>query len=749
MKGGIKVANKVQNPYIELFEQLSIPERLEPQNIAAMLSERAALNTLPEKSSVKPEKTHYSAEKSDDVGERNITVSEGGRKRTSRVYRCVASLAACAALALGIYSYVGSGTRNIRTDDRGGGSYASDYNDVHKSFEQYYIEDAGKTLDSAIADIEHSYNESNNDPTNTDPAQEPTVPDEPPVSAAPSTEPVEPQVSGDSTVGEIPDETQPSSGTEPETNPPADEPSATEPEKVDEKLPLPEKDAVIDDGGILFGEGFALIRDSNVLRVISTAAGPHGVGYVGNIFPTFEEETSKSLAGFYTFGNRIVAVYAVESLRTPEPDSEALEDNGQSVVGELFDSLYSDTSVSDNTRSSVEVCTYEYTGLGDPMLVSTTVQGGGLIDMNFINGSLYLVTAYNDYRFAPIIGVEDLDNYVPSYTVNGVKYYVQASDIMIPDYLATTDYTVISGIGVDGSVSVKAVLGYEGRVLLRSGAVYLLGYDSVDGKDYTSVRVFSLSGGNVIYAGSVDIEGVALGGAGVSTFNGAIAVTTVRSTDHGYVTTLGIYDGIMNLISSADIPGALTTVKRDGNRIYLSDSKQSVGFDLTELSKPVTIDGTPAKNPAEGLVAFQDGYVTLTKSKDGIVLSKIIRNADNTLSLAFSEIVCSEQSASSEALENNGILFVSNDVVGVPYGFFDGLDNCYRYELFRETESGFESMGYVEMHETDDVYKPGRAVLNGGVLYVFSDGRVSALTVGDSVALLSKVDIVVSSYGGH
>ncbi len=732
------MADKVQNPYIELYDQLHIPERLEPKNIAAMLDRRMAeMAAGSEKPSfAKPERAAELGIETQDKNEytRNITVTSS-KKRTA-AFRSIASVAACAALALGVAGYMNAGRTEL-PDDRqpaDGGAYASDYDDVHKTFQKYYVDDSDKmSLDSAIQDIEHSYDES------VDQSGSGTVVTAP---ATPETE--APTTSAEPPIGEPVGTT-----AAPETEVIPDEPAAPPVEEdpveiIDSELPLPENAVVIDNSDIAFGNGFILKKDSNTLRIIDTSLG--SATYAGNIFPLYEQGAAKTLEGFYTSGTRVVAVYSVV-----KGSVQSAQNPDGTFVGSILDSLYGPEQVITEEQSSVEVCIYDLAG-GTPAFVSTTVQDGSLIDMNFTNGSLYLVTAYSDYRNTPIIDVNDYESYLPSYTVNGLKCYVSASDIMIPDYLSNTDYTVISGINSEGSVSIKAVLGYEGRVILKNGAVYLLGYDNSMGIDLTSVKVFSLAGGNVIYSGFVDIDGVALSGDGISAFGDAIAIASVKKSENGYTTTLGVYDGTMNLISRVpNIDGALTKAKRIGNTIYLSGSKGSCGIDLTNPALPVMLDsGTPKEDKASGLVQLGSGYVTLTKSTDGsLVLAKLSKNAAGELSLDYKATVSDEADVTSKALENNGILFISGDIVGLPYGYFDGLDYCYCYALYRDSGVGFELMGTVSNHETDEAFEYGKAVYNDGVLYLFADGRVSSAVISDSFAIVSNADIIESSHGVH
>lgn len=742
MKGGTLMAKRGQSIYNELFDQLPIPERLEPRNIAAMLDEKMAQGAMNSKTAdrVVPVGASAKQRKSD---RETIDISAG--RRTSAAYRSIASVAACAALVLGVVGYMRTDSAPVPdTDDKSGGAYASDYGDIHKTFAKYYVDDGDKrTLDGALQDIEHSYNDNENDTSNS--AQAPAQTQE-------TTEAAESSGTTESAQTDAPQTTERPGQAPTDTAPDADGQGGSEtidennePTVISDDLPIPENDAIVNNSDTAFGSGFMLRRDGNILRIITSVNGE--INYTDNIFPSYDGFSTKSLAGFYADGNKAVAVYTVMTTAGSAPSSEESRDG---VVGELLDSLYGPPITESGVkRSEVEVCVYDIVD-GNAYLTNDTVQSGTLIDMNYSNGAVYLVTAYDDYRGDPIASVDDLENYVPAYTVNGEKFYVSASDIMLPDYISNTDYTVISGITVDGAVSVKAVLGYEGRVIVNNGAVYLFSYDSVNGTDLTSVRVFSLAGGNVIYAGFTDIEGVALGGDGISSIGDSIAVTVIKKSDGAYITSFGIYDATMNFISGADFPSALTAAERIGQKLVLSGAKYKCVVDLTNISIPVVSEGEPAKNPAEGLLQFNGGYVTLTKNSSGqIELSKLVKDESGNLKLMHKTVVTAESNSTSKALKNNGVMFINGDVVGLPYGYFDGLDYCYRYAIFKETAEGFVLVGETEIHETDEAFEYENAILNSGVLYIMSEGRVSAAVVGDSLAVISTADIIEGAHSAH
>ena len=91
-----------------------------------------------------------------------------------------------------------------------------------------------------------------------------------------------------------------------------------------------------------------------------------------------------------------------------------------------------------------------------------------------------------------------------------------------------------------------------------------------------------------------------------------------------------------------------------------------------------------------------------------------------------------------------------NGYVGVPYGFFDGYDYCYRYGMYKLEGSTFRLVGQIESHEVDEAFEMTRSKLSGGILYIFSEGRVYSAMGGDSsLSVISSADLIESSYSGH
>lgn len=716
--------NARKNVYAELFSNLPVPERLSPENIRLMLD--ANISAELKRSEIK---VGTAAPKIESYETKKTNTKKPVKKLTT-AYRAIASIAACAVLALGVVRYLDAGTALDADSGVKGSAYAGDYDHLHQIFRTYYVDDSDKkTLDSAIAEIEHSYNEaqSNSSTNKVDTPAPPVNPDDTPgvTTAAP-----------DNTQTDTPDPVQ-------------DTPAVENP--VISGIDLPEIPANPEPDNVIIAGKYIFVRDGSTVKVISTSGGQ--MEYIGDAVPEKGIFETKILEDAYAVGDKLCAVYTVIN---EEPLSVPAYGEEDSIVDGIVSGIYTDDVETVKTKS-VEVVIYEVTSAGIvPTMV--TSQNGTLIDVKESNGYVYVITDYDDYRRSPLIGVDDLESYVPSYTVNGIKQFIRPENILVPEYISTTDYTVISGIavGVQGSpVLVQAVLGSEGKVIANDSSVYVFGYSDGMGVEKTVCERLSLEFGSANFVGSTSIEGIAVNG-GIYENNGTLFVTTLKNTENGYVTRVSALgdsiDGGLSLISYVDFPVAVNQVSFEGSKVFLTNGIDNYAADFTQPASPVQIDYGDDIDVTSGLVAFGDGYVTLTRTPNGgIKLEKIIPGQDGTFTRTAGIVVC-EESAVSKALSDNSIMYTDpvNGYVGVPYGYFDGYDYCYKYELFRLTADGFISAGYIESHEVEDAFEFGRARLAGGMLYIFSEGRIYSTALGEgTLSVVSSADLIESSYSGH
>lgn len=733
------MANK-NSVYWEMMQNISVPERLEPDNIVAFLEAHQMETARAESKSselrseitVTANEVPTSVDSIDTTEKANkkpekkqITVSSSSKR--TRIYRTVASLAACAALVLGCVRYFDLGeVETVETDSKGS-TYASDYDEIHKTFKKYYADDEDKvTLDSAIAEIENSYNENGSESTS----------------------------DSDSTV-DLGTETDASvaTATEPEATSPTEEEASESVETTDSEPDVTLSEGVrlptiaegeLDDNYLICND-IIYIKNGSTVKVILSDCGT--LEYIGDAVPENGLFETRVLEEIYAVDSRLIAVYSVT---TEEPVSiQANATTEESLVEGILSSVYSDDG-NTVTSYSAEVVVYDISTDGSITTSSVVSFSGSYLESVFDNGYVYVVTSYDEYHNTLLTG-DNLDSYVPSYTVNGEKLYIEATNILIPETFSTLDYTVVGGIAAalpSCPVSVQAVLGSEGKVVVSEDAVYVFGYT---GTEETSVEKLTLSGGAATFSYSATIEGVALTG-GISLNGDVLLVATLRSGENGYITAVYAFDENLNLLSEADFPSAYQTVTFDGMKVIIGNGDDTKVADFSDPSNPAIIESNDSVDLTLGLQSFGDGYITLTEDDNGMLMLAYLET-DSIGELAVSaETMISSEDCDSPALSDNRILYLdaANGLVGVPYKYFDGFDYCCTYAIYKLGDTGFTFVGTVETHEVDSAFEFGRAELSNGILYVMSDGRVYALSVGSSsVSIIGSADLIESSYSGH
>ena len=726
------------NIYSEMLQNIPVPERLEPKNMVAFLeahqTESARSAAMRSEITVTTNEPPTSgnidieAARAEKASKKKSSGTSGGSR--TRIYRTVASLAACVALVLGCVRYFDVGEVQTVDTESKGSTYATDYDELHKTFKKYYADNEDKvTLDSAIAEIENSYTESGTEST----------------SDGSSSDDAENADSSATT-----SDTESTSPTEEPASESVTTPESTEDDEAEvvlgDGVRLPNiADGELSDDYLICNDRI-YVRDGSTVKVILSTDG--NLEYVGDAVPENGLFETRVLEEIYAVDSRLIAVYSVTTEEPVSIPADADASESSTVVGDILSSIYSDEE-STVTSYSAEVVIYDISDNGSITTASVVSQSGSYLESVFVDGYVYIVTSYDKYHNT-LLTSENLDSYVPSYTVNGEKLYIEATNILIPESFSTLDYTVVGGIAAalpSTPVSVQAVLGYEGKVALTDDAVYVFGYT---GSEETSVQKLTLSGGTASFSYSATIEGVALSG-GITLSDGTLLVAALRSSDSGYITAVYAFDENLNLLSEVDFPAAYQTVSFDGLVIKLSNSDETAMADFSNPSVPALIDDTDI-DLTSALQVFGDGYVTLTEDDNGhLMLAYLVTDDEGELSL-LAETMVSSEDCDSTALDDNRILYLdsANGLIGVPYKYFDGYDYCCTYAVYRWDSTGFTLVGSVETHEVDSAFEFGRAELDNGILYVMSEGRVYALSVGESsVSIIGSADLIESSYSGH
>ncbi len=733
------------NIYSEMLQSIPVPERLEPKNMVAFLeahqaeSARSAAmrseitvttNEPPTSGNIDVE-----AARAEKASKKKSSGTSGGSR--TRIYRTVASLAACVALVLGCVRYFDVGEVQTVDTESKGSTYATDYDELHKTFKKYYADNEDKvTLDSAIAEIENSYTESGTESTSDSSSADSETSSEPTVTTSGTENTSQPEEGASE---------DPSTVVDTENTESEEDEDVILSDGV--RLPNSVTGELSDD--YLICNDRIYVRDGSTVKVILSTDGI--LEYIGDAVPENGLFETRVLEEIYAVDSRLVAVYSVTTEEPVSIPADADASESSTVVGDILSSIYSDEE-STVTSYSAEVVIYDIGDDGSITTASVVSQSGSYLESVFVDGYVYIVTSYDKYHNT-LLTSENLDSYVPSYTVNGEKLYIEATNILIPESFSTLDYTVVGGIAAalpSTPVSVQAVLGYEGKVVMSDDAVFVFGYT---GSEETSVEKLTLSGGTASFSYSATIEGVALSG-GITLSDGTLLVAALRSSDSGYITAVYAFDENLNLISEVDFPAAYQTVNFEGLMIFLSnseDSSASTAADFSDPSIPVLIEDVSVDMTVE-LQGFSDGYVTLTEDESGhLMLAYLVIDDSGELAVSAETMVSSED-CDSTALDDNRILYLdsANGLIGVPYKYFDGYDYCCTYAVYKLSSTGFTLVGSVETHEVDSAFEFGRAELDNGILYVMSEGRVYALSVGESsVSIIGSADLIESSYSGH
>ncbi|MCL2638093.1 MAG: beta-propeller domain-containing protein, partial [Oscillospiraceae bacterium] len=149
--------------------------------------------------------------------------------------------------------------------------------------------------------------------------------------------------------------------------------------------------------------------------------------------------------------------------------------------------------------------------------IYTYTQSGWYNSTRMIGSNIYIISNFNPPNMMQFAR-EDLQFYIPSYSVNGNVDYVPANAIVLPDKLEYVEYTVIGGLDINNSqsetlVSITSSLGGSHMIYSSLNNIYLTRTDYEYGDDwswwqnYTVINKFSVSAGKVSFVASGRVKG--------------------------------------------------------------------------------------------------------------------------------------------------------------------------------------------------------------------------------------------------
>lgn len=451
----------------------------------------------------------------------------------------------------------------------------------------------------------------------------------------------------------------------------------------------------------------------------------------------------------YIDGDRLILVSKEnEEIQIVESSSSSSQlttsDSVVPAAGSDTSSMDEKNAVSDRTesvnRTNVAVDIYDLKDKSTPKLTTSYKQNGKYTSSKLVDGVLYLVSDYSDYRTAPLSEGASLDSFVPAYSLDGNRHFVAPEDIMVPANANSTDYTVVAAIGCNSDspeVTVKAVLGTSRNVYCSADTLYTVGVGrSSSGVDYSIITSFDLSKGTgITYKASSSVAGKVISKYSMNEYNGDFRIATEISDENGVSTSVYVLDSNLKVINSAGalLNGQTVSAVRFEDTfasLFTSDDTPALVIDLA--SNP-PVQSQSLANTSAYLYGYSDDKLCgIDKKADGNGLTLTMYDADNGLMLHSIDFADDIGEAFSKALTDRRAVLIDTGMVGIPvYSYSEfGVNNLY-YVFTYDDEVGFALKGRIEYVDLDDSAVFERAAVNGDMLYIFSEKKVVSVRLGD------------------
>lgn len=447
----------------------------------------------------------------------------------------------------------------------------------------------------------------------------------------------------------------------------------------------------------------------------------------------------------YIDGDRLILVSKeTEEVKIIEPSSQSLT-TADDVVPAAESDISSNSDTNSNPtenvfRTNVAVDIYDLKDKTDPKLTTTYKQNGGYTSSKYVDGVLYLVSDYSDYRTAPLAENASLDSFVPTYSLNGEKSYIAPEDIIVPANANSTDYTVVSAIDCQSEAPrtvVKAVLGTSRNVYCSADTLYTVGVGrSKDGTDYSIITSFDLSEGTGIsYKASSSIAGRVISKYSMNEYNGNFRIATEITDENGTSVSVYVLDDSLTVVNSAGtlLTGQKVTAVRFEDTfasLFTDSDTPSLVIDLAS-NPPVQSQSLEAAS-AHLYSYSEDKLIGLEKKADGNGLALTMFDSESGLMLHSIDLADDIGECFSKAITDRRAMFADSGIIGIPvYSYSEfGVNNLY-YVFTYDDEAGFSQKGKLEYTELDDSGIFERAALNGDMLYVYGEKQVVSVRLED------------------
>lgn len=723
---------KRDNKIRELFEDIQIPEELMPDNIAAMLKSKAQ-SEVSDRKNIKI----HSLEKKTNVKTRNITHSKN--QRNIPVYtRIIASVAACCMLVIGITVYANhdSGTVSVIKPDSAETEKAvtaSSYTDIYNNFKKVYVSDNnGQEIEKIISE---SYD-----------------------SGVYSIKPDVYMLNKEMNAGSV---------IEVEHN---DENIQNSQDAKEDVLRVQGNMIYYVSGKTLYFIDISETQPKVVFELNRENIIPRSI-YIENnkivlISDKTEEINSEDEDVSY---NQSVTDNTTESSSedTTSETSETTEqtETAPSYVQSITEGTQGETTqavttsvttetgsvVKDIIKEKIKVTNtlIEIIDITDPLnstLLNSISQDGKYISSRMSGGYLYIASDYIDNGYSTIQDETDIEKYVPSYSINSEKKYIEPENIIFPDKINNTNYIVVTGLDISAVSpvkSVRALLGYKENVYITDKYIYTFASVYAEKGQETTILRMDVQNGQIEDCITTKVSGVIKDVSSLSEYNGflRVALTNYNKEKDKFTNSLVILnDGLKQCGSISDFGGnyIFSSVKFDNGSAYFTcgdDQRTKLTIDCTEPTRPMLYDNEDIRGTFSQIIHIKDSqYIAFgtnideSGQIDGLKIAVYTKNDKGSYteskSIVFEE---GNANAQSPALYKTESLFIdkTEGVIGIPVSFNDGIDIANRYYLFKYSDSEITQIGsFIETHDVSQMYSFTRALCINSNIYTISEGRI-------------------------
>ena len=433
----------------------------------------------------------------------------------------------------------------------------------------------------------------------------------------------------------------------------------------------------------------------------------------------------------YISGNKLI-------LMSKENEEITVVDTPADTAVQESSETYSNRSDAAVCRTNVVVDIYNISDKTNPVHTTTYKQNGSYTSSRIVDGILYTVTGYCNYRNKPLDKDADLDSFVPAYYINGEKKYIAAGDITVPANANSTDYTVVSAIDIESgaqSAVVKAVLGNSKNVYCSADTLYIVGVGkSKENTDYSIITSFDLSGSGMTYKTSSSVAGKVI--PSMNEYNGLFRMAT-RIVDEDGIMSTAIYalDETLTVVNSAGqlMEGHnITAVRFEESFASLYVNNDSEPAMVIDISSNPPVQAQALEGSSAYLCGFSsDKLIGINKEETG--LSVAMYSSENGLmydTAAFAEDCADADSAA--FTDTRAVLAdTERSVIGIPVYSHNEFGTRNQYFVFEYKDDSFILKGSVEYNDIDDSGIFKRAVIEGDILYIISDTRIVSVQLDD------------------